>query len=149
MGLNINYRVRMQAAPAMVACAESASLCGPQGESDPSSDHSSASEELKECESFSAAPKMMERCEDLQQVQIQKRSAPSDFKTDKPDFRAVLGGQTSFGNWTAQSREVLASFVVGGQLEDARVRQAISGVTISEGTDRDTVYLTLLAWYIL
>ena len=60
-----------------------------------------------------------------------------------------MRGVTTAGFWSAESRSALASCVEGGDITDDAVQQALSSISISDGTDPEIVYLTLLAWFIL
>ena len=84
------------------------------------------------------------------EVQARELSqAPQVVPQGKPEFTAVLVGQTSFGNWSAASRAVLAKCFVGDQSDDQNVLTALGSVTLTGGADLETVYVTLLAWFIL
>ena len=60
-----------------------------------------------------------------------------------------MKGVTTAGFWSAESRAVLASCVQGEDIMDPSVQQALGSISLSDGTDSEIVYLTLLAWYIL
>ena len=72
---------------------------------------------------------------------------PTD--TPKPEFNNFIAGVTTMGSWSANSRALLAACLEGDQFDDLTVREAISAITLADGTDIETVYMTLLAWYIL
>ena len=61
----------------------------------------------------------------------------------------MIKGVTTAGFWANQSRSVLASCVQGEDITDAAIQQALGSLSLSDGTDAEIVYLTLLAWYIL
>jgi len=79
---------------------------------------------------------------------LEGHAAQKKLDDAKPEFKAVIAGQSSIGHWTAQSRDTLLRCVSDGNFEDEAVRQALSHLTLT-GSDLETVYLTLLAWYIL
>ena len=97
-------------------------------------------EEGKQCEAPQAE---MFPSYDAHPVEQLKSAAPSG----KPEFITVIGGQSSGGSWSASSREILAGCILGDDINDAQVRDALSQVSLSG--DAEAVYLTLLAWYIL
>ena len=61
----------------------------------------------------------------------------------------MLQGQTSEGNWSVDSRSVLTTYIEGSFIDDADVQQALESVQLADGANRETIYLTLLAIYIL
>ena len=75
------------------------------------------------------------------------RSA-APISADLPSFEAVLNGQHSSGYWASSEASILASCTEQGSVEDENVRQMIASINPTE-TDIETVYLTLLAIYIL
>jgi len=74
---------------------------------------------------------------------------PDPITKTKPALSAVMKGVTTAGFWAVQSRSVLASCVQGEDITDAAIQQALNSLCLSDGTDAEIVYLTLLAWYIL
>ena len=80
----------------------------------------------------------------------QKKPEPEEEKfVGKPTFSQVISGQTSAGNWTTQSRPMFAACFVGNSTEDKTVRDALEQVIFTDDIDREAVYMTLLACYIL
>ena len=80
----------------------------------------------------------------------QKEAPSATIASDaKPDFRTVMQGQIANGSWPSACRSILASCIDGDSSDDADVLQALAGVTLAGDADQVTVYLTLLAWYIL
>ena len=71
------------------------------------------------------------------------------ISTPKPDFKRFIAGATSVGSWSIGSKGDIVECIEDGIYEDAAVRQAIAGMSLADGTNAETVYLTLLAWYIL
>lgn len=67
----------------------------------------------------------------------------------KPEFTVFINGQTTDGFWAAGSESILAACIDGGDIQDQEVRDALSSVALQNGADSQTVYLTLLAMYIL
>ena len=74
-----------------------------------------------------------------------EEAAPSG----KPEFTVVINGQTTDGFWAAESESILAACIDDGDIQDQEVRDALGSVTLQNGADSQTVYLTLLAMYIL
>ena len=80
----------------------------------------------------------------------QQKPEPEEEKfVGKPTFSQVISGQTSAGNWTTQSRPMFAACFVGNSTEDKTVRDALEQVIFTDDIDREAVYMTLLACYIL
>ena len=99
----------------------------------------------------------MEELKEQQELQVEK-SAPKNQQVavvqkkvtgPKPQFKKFIAGATSVGSWSIQSRQDIAACIEDGNIEDAAVRQALSEMSLTDGTDAEIVYLTLLAWYIL
>ena len=67
----------------------------------------------------------------------------------KPAFSEVINGQTSAGCWTASSHNILSNCIIGDSIEDDKVRAALASITLTDGCDMESVYLTLLALFIL
>lgn len=65
----------------------------------------------------------------------------------RPDFNAVIRGQSSSGNWDSSSLSVLKQCIIGSNHEDSAVKSAIASMSLTEGSE--SVYLTLLALHIL
>lgn len=96
--------------------------------------------------------KKMAGLDSMQEEERSKESAPiitSLSSNAKPDFRTVMQGQIANGSWPSASRSVLASCIEGDSSDDADVLQALAGLTLAGDADQVTVYLTLLAWFIL
>lgn len=47
------------------------------------------------------------------------------------------------------TRQIIAACIEGGNIEDASVRSALESESIADGVDKDVVYLTLLACFVL
>ena len=65
----------------------------------------------------------------------------------KPDFKRFITGMNSLGIWQNGGGGMLSGCLEDGDTEDEDVRQILSGMSITH--DLETVYLTLLAWFIL
>lgn len=82
--------------------------------------------------------------------EVKEEASPvQEVSVSKPDLNKVLSGQTSDGNWQTSSQAVLAAFIDSDNIQDDQINSVLSQVEFKGGVDRDTVYLTLLAWYIL
>ena len=64
----------------------------------------------------------------------------------KPSFNEVIRGQAATGEWSAASRAILAKCIAGGDSVDRVVMEALASLNLS---DQESVYLTLLALFIL
>mmetsp|Transcript_21072 Transcript_21072/g.25907 ORF Transcript_21072/g.25907 Transcript_21072/m.25907 type:complete len:109 (-) Transcript_21072:173-499(-) len=91
--------------------------------------------------SMAAAPKM--RSESPQGAMAASASS------GKPDFNTIISYASSAGAWSAESRPTLFRCVAGGQDDDEAMLKTLSEVALSEGFDSESIYLTLLALYIL
>mmetsp|Transcript_26563 Transcript_26563/g.33112 ORF Transcript_26563/g.33112 Transcript_26563/m.33112 type:complete len:184 (-) Transcript_26563:141-692(-) len=96
-----------------------------------------------ECEEESKATPVL-KSESAMPSAPAKTAAPAK---EKPEFKAFIGGATSDGSWGAKSRALLAACVDGESIDDDAVRSALGALTLT--ADNETVYLTLLAWYVL
>ena len=81
--------------------------------------------------------------------EVSKRVAPVVDNTPKVDYREIIRGQASQGSWKLESKETLRKCLVARETEQVDVRDAIRQETLKDGSDEETVYLTLLAIYIL
>ena len=89
-------------------------------------------------------------CEDVPVKAAPKQEEKKVAKNTKPDFSTLINGQTSSGAWSLESQQTLASCIAEGEsLTDQKVDQALDQFELKNGADRQVVFLTLLAWYIL
>ena len=79
---------------------------------------------------------------------IVEKSKPATKVTGaKPSFKVFINGVTSLGTWQSANRDLLVACLEDADMEDAAVRKLLATMSITD--DIETVYLTLLAWYIL
>ena len=73
-------------------------------------------------------------------------SAP---KSTKPSFESLIALQSSSGFWKTNASNLFARCILDGKFDDPDVRQAVQELSLQEGTDKESVYFTLLALFIL
>ena len=65
-------------------------------------------------------------------------------------FEALIESQHQNGFWKKSAEQVLSSYFTNGKIDDGRVKAVVDSVSIPlEDVDKRSVYLTLLALYIL
>ena len=78
-----------------------------------------------------------------------KKAAPARPTKVKPAFSTFIGGATSDGFWPSSESATFLACVEGQDISDAKVREAVGQLSLAGGADSETVYLTLLAVFIL
>ena len=78
-----------------------------------------------------------------------KKAAPARPTKVKPAFSTFIGGATSDGFWPSSESATFLACVEGQDINDAKVREAVGQMSLAGGADSETVYLTLLAVFIL
>ena len=76
-------------------------------------------------------------------------AAASVPKSTKPSFDSLISLQSSSGFWKADASTLFARCILDGQIEDPSVRQAVQELNLAEDVDKESIYFTLLALFIL
>ena len=71
------------------------------------------------------------------------------WKGDKPQFDQIIEAQTSEGNWKVQSLSLFENLVASQDLKDLDLLKALKLDQYKQIADIESVYVTLLAIYIL
>ena len=86
--------------------------------------------------------------DDYGEEDIPVQAAPKKKESTRPDFSTLISGQTSNGAWSLESQKTLASCIADGEnFTDQKIYRALDQFDLK--ADRQVIYLTLLAWYIL
>ena len=89
-----------------------------------------------------------QNCMKKEQSSVEKSPAQSNIKLT---FEQVIALQHNTGYWGSDKLSSFTSFFKNGVTEDASVRRALEELSgqLADTADKDTMYVTLLAIYVL